>query len=152
MTLGVFDDTVRGILPMMQGKLPRQVLVVDDEALIRWSVSEALAEAGWIVQQAATGAEARAAADRLQGLPFAVLLDLRLPDVADLSLMQALRAHRPDVPIVIMTAHGTPEHTRQAKEAGVYRVVDKPFDIATVVSILDEAYTSARWPEDESSS
>jgi len=137
---------------MMLGKLPRQVLVVDDEALIRWSVSEALADAGWIVRQAATGAEARAAADRLQGCPFVVLLDLRLPDVADLSLMRDLRTHRPDVPIVIMTAHGTPEQTRDAREAGVYRVVDKPFDIGTVVAILDEAYTSAEWPADESSS
>lgn len=136
---------------MMLGNLPRQVLVVDDEALIRWSVSEALADAGWIVRQASTGAEAREAAHALQGRPFVVLLDLRLPDVADLSLMRDLRAHRPDVPIVIMTAHGTPEHTRMAREAGVYRVVDKPFDIGSVVAILDEAYTSASWPADESS-
>ena len=151
MSLGVYDDTVRGILPMMLGKLPRQVLVVDDEALIRWSVSEALADAGWVVRQASTGAEARAAASTLQGCPYVVLLDLRLPDVADLSLMRALRADRPDVPIVIMTAHGTPEQTRMAREAGVYRVVDKPFDIGSVVAILDEAYTSAAWPADESS-
>lgn len=136
---------------MMQGKLPRQVLVVDDEALIRWSVSEALADAGWIVRQAATGAEARAAADTLRGCPFVVLLDLRLPDVADLSLMRDLRAHRPDVPVVIMTAHGTPEQTRVAREVGVFRVVDKPFDIATVLAVLDAAYTSAAWPADESS-
>jgi DNA-binding NtrC family response regulator len=137
---------------MMQGKLPRQVLVVDDEALIRWSVSEALADAGWRVQQAATGAEARAAVDRLLGAPFVVLLDLRLPDVADLSLMQDLRTRRPDVPVVIMTAHGTPEQARAAWDAGVYRVVDKPFDIGTVVRLLDEAYTAAAWPEDASSS
>ena len=151
MSLGVYDDTVRGILPMMQGKLPRQVLVVDDEALIRWSVSEALAEAGWIVRQASTGAEARAVTDTLHGSPFVVLLDLRLPDVADLSLMRDLRRLHPDAPIVIMTAHGTPEQTRMAWDAGVYRVVDKPFDIASVVSILDAAYTSAAWPADESS-
>lgn len=150
MSLGLYDDTDREILPMMLGKLPRQVLVVDDEALIRWSVSEALADAGWIVRQASTGAEARAAASTLQGCPYVVLLDLRLPDVADLSLMRALRADRPDVPIVIMTAHGTPEQTRMAREAGVYRVVDKPFDIGAVVAILDEAYTSASWPADES--
>lgn len=152
MSLGLYDDTVRGILPMMLGKLPRQVLVVDDEALIRWSVSEALADAGWIVRQAATGAEARAAAKTLDGSPFVVLLDLRLPDVADLSLMRELRTHRPDVPIVIMTAHGTMEQNRMAREAGVYRVVEKPFDIGTVVAVLDEAYTSATWPADESSS
>ena len=80
-----------------------------------------------------------------------VLLDLRLPDVADLSLMRDLRALRPDVPVVIMTAHGTPEQTRMAREAGVYRVVDKPFDIGSVVAILDEAYTSSTRSAHESS-
>lgn len=136
---------------MMQGKLPRQVLVVDDEALIRWSVSEALVEHGWTVRQAATGAQARAAARELGGRPFAILLDLRLPDVDDLSLMRDLRTEHPDVPIVIMTAHGTLDQTREAWNAGVYRVVDKPFDMSTIVRLLDEAYTSAAWPGDESS-
>jgi len=135
---------------MMQGKLPRSVLIVDDEALIRWSVSEALTDAGWLVRQASTGAEARAAVDRLAGQPFVILLDLRLPDVADLSLMRDLRERRPDVPLILMTAYGTPEQARTARSAGVYGVVDKPFDVGSVVALLDEAYTAAQWPEDES--
>lgn len=148
MMFGPNHETFRGILPMMQGKLPRSVLVVDDEALIRWSVSEGLADAGWVVRQAATGAEARAIADQLDGQPFVILLDLRLPDVADLSLVRDLRARRPDVPLIIMTAYGTPEQTRIARASGVYGVVDKPFDIGAVVSLVDEAYTAAKWPED----
>lgn len=142
--------TVWGILPMMQGKLPRSVLVVDDEALIRWSVSEGLAEAGWLVRQAANGAEARAVADELAGQPFVILLDLRLPDVNDLSLVHDLRARHPQVPLILMTAYGTHDQTVMARRAGVVGVVDKPFDIGRVVTIIDEAYTSARWPEDES--
>lgn len=138
-----------GILPMMQGNLPREVLVVDDEALIRWSVSEALTDAGWTVRQAATGAEARAMVAALEERPFVVLLDLRLPDVSDLSLVRHLRASRPDVPVVIMTAHGSPEQARMAQTEGVFRVVDKPFDIATIVSVVGEAYTAAGWPPDE---
>ncbi len=135
---------------MMQGKLPRSVLVVDDEALIRWSVSEALTDAGWLVRQASNGTEARAVVDQLAGQPFVILLDLRLPDVADLSLMRDLRERRPDVPVLLMTAYGTPEQARIAQAVGVYRVVDKPFDIAAVVALVDEAYTAAQWPEDES--
>jgi DNA-binding NtrC family response regulator len=133
---------------MMQGKLPRNVLVVDDEALIRWSVAEGLAEAGWVVHQAANGAEARAAVDALTGQPFAILLDLRLPDVSDLSLVRDLRTLRPDVPLIIMTAYGTPEQASIARAAGVYQVVDKPFDLGIVVALIEEAYTAARWPAD----
>jgi len=135
---------------MMQGISRRSVLVVDDEALIRWSVSEALTDAGWLVRQASNGAEARAVVDQLAGRPFVILLDLRLPDVADLSLMRDLRERRPDVPLILMTAYGTPEQARTARAAGVYRVVDKPFDVGSVVSLLDEAYTAAQWPVDES--
>lgn len=135
---------------MMEGKLPRTALVVDDEALIRWSVSEGLVEAGWLVRQAANGADARAALAALDGQPCLVILDLRLPDVSDLSLVQALRQARPEVPIILMTAYGTADQKRLAEAAGVYRVIDKPFDIGTIVSLADAAYTAARWPADES--
>jgi len=135
---------------MMQGKLRKRVLVVDDEALIRWSVSECLTEAGWQVLQAETGAAALEAAGNWAGVPYLILLDLRLPDVADLSLVQALHTRRPDVPIVVMTAYGSAEQTRRVHEFGVIRVIDKPFDIRTIVACVDEAYTAARWPEDES--
>jgi DNA-binding NtrC family response regulator len=135
---------------MMQRKVPRTVLVVDDEALIRWSVSEGLTDAGWVVKQAASGVDALAAADALAGRPFVILLDLRLPDVSDLSLMHHLRRRRPDVPLIIMTAYGTAEQASAAREAGVYRLLEKPFDVRLLVALVDEAYTSARWPEDES--
>jgi DNA-binding NtrC family response regulator len=72
------------------------------------------------------------------------------PDVADLSLMRDLRERRPDVPLILMTAYGTPEQADIAKAVGVYRVVDKPFDIGAVVALVDEAYTAAAWPADES--
>lgn len=150
MSLGAVGRDGWGILPMMQGIMPRSVLIVDDEALIRWSVSEALTDAGWIVRQASNGVEARAAADRLAGQPYVILLDLRLPDVADLSLMRDLRERRPDVPLILMTAYGTAEQTDFAKASGVYRVVDKPFDIGALVALVDEAYTAAQWPVDES--
>lgn len=135
---------------MIEGKVPRLALVVDDEALIRWSMSEGLADAGWLVRQAANGVDARAAFSALDGQPFVVFLDLRLPDVSDLSLVTEFRLARPEVPVILMTAYGTPDQKRLAHTAGVYRVIDKPFDIAKVVSLADEAYTAAPWPADES--
>jgi len=123
--------------------VPRTVLptalVVDDEALIRWSLSEGLTDAGWEVRQAATGAEAREQVRALEGRPFVILLDLRLPDVADLSLVLELRGARPDVPMIVMTAHGSADDARKALAAGAHAVVGKPFDVVEMVALVGVA-------------
>jgi DNA-binding NtrC family response regulator len=133
------EAVIREILPMGREIVPRTVLVVDDEPLIRWSLSEGLAEAGWIVRQAATGVETRLALETLEGEPFVVVLDLRLPDVADLSLVEEVRRRRPDVPVIVMSAHGSLEDIRRVRAAGVYRFIDKPFDVHAVVDLVRSA-------------
>ena len=109
------------------------VLVIDDEALIRWALSEGLAESGYVVVEAATGAEARAALATSLAQPLVVVLDLRLPDVSDLSLLRDIRAARPDAPILMMTAHGTAEHAAEALRLGARAFIPKPFDVHEVV-------------------
>jgi two-component system nitrogen regulation response regulator GlnG len=116
------------------------VLVVDDEALIRWSLSEALSEGGYVVCLAATAAEARAVLETFERRPLVVVLDLRLPDVSDLSLLREMRQARPDAPVIMMTAHGTPDDASNAKGLGVSRFVSKPFDVAEMVRLVDEAW------------
>lgn len=130
---------LREILPMTREILPKTVLVVDDEALIRWSLSEGLSEAGWSVRVAANGAEARAAVRSLDGVPFVIVLDLRLPDVSDLSLVRDLRTERPDVPMIVMTAHGSPEDASAVLASGVYSFVSKPFDVPELVALANAA-------------
>jgi DNA-binding NtrC family response regulator len=119
------------------------VLVVDDEALIRWSLTEGLREAGYEVCQAASGAEASSIVRHCAHQPLVIVLDLRLPDVADLSLVRALRAERPDAAMILMTAHGTPADMAQARIAGVSFVVDKPFDVAEMVALVGQAWTKS---------
>ena len=101
------------------------MLVVDDEALIRWSLSEGLADAGYAVRQAASGAEALRALETSGKEPLIVVLDLRLPDVHDLSLLRKIRARRPEVPVLMMTAHGTADDAREATRLGVVPVRDQ---------------------------
>lgn len=119
------------------------VLVVDDEALIRWSLTEGLREAGYEVRQAANGAEASSIVTQCAHQRLVIVLDLRLPDVADLSLVQALRADRPDAAMILMTAHGTPADMAQALSAGVSFVVDKPFDVAEMVALVGQAWAKS---------
>ena len=120
--------------------MPR-VLVIDDEPLIRWALSERLVEAGYIVREASNAAEARGIL--MTDLnPQVILLDLRLPDVHDLALLREIRASRPNLPVVIMTAHGTPEDAREAERLGVFQFVSKPFDVNDMVSLVDEAWAT----------
>lgn len=126
---------------MPKEKVPTPVvLVVDDEVLIRWSLSEGLSDSGFVVRQASTGSEARTVLQAFAGEPLVIVLDLRLPDVADLSLLCDLRLLRPDVPIIMMTAHGSPEDAARARELGVFRFIDKPFDVSKVVELVEEAW------------
>lgn len=115
---------------------PRTALVVDDEALIRWSVSETLGVLGFDVAQAADGASA---INAIVGAPTAfdvVVLDLRLPDVSDLSLLGRVRELLPAAIVVLMTAFGTAELVAGAHELGITGVLNKPFELAELTRLL----------------
>jgi len=120
------------------------VLVVDDEALIRWSLSEGLADSGYPVRLAATGAEARQVLAELGSGPVVVLLDLRLPDVANFSLLSEIRTGWPTVPVVVMTAHGSSDDAAQALALGAYSFVSKPFDVGEMVGLVARAWNAQR--------
>ena len=115
---------------------PRCALVVDDEALIRWSVAETLTTLGMKVEQAATAAatlDVIAAASS----PFdVVVLDLRLPDMNDLSLLGRIRERLPTAVVVLMTAFGTPEIIAEAVSMGVHGVLTKPFELEALSRLL----------------
>lgn len=129
---------------MTKEKLPMPaVLVVDDEPLIRWSLSEGLVDAGYAVRQLATGAEVRQTLADWAGGPLVIVLDIRLPDVVDLSLLREIRLHYPQIPVLVMTAHGTADDAREATCLGVSRFVSKPFDVHAMVDMVGEALTSA---------
>jgi DNA-binding NtrC family response regulator len=115
------------------------VLVVDDEPLIRWALTEALSAAGYPTLQAATGAETRTSLAETRTRALVVMLDLRLADVHDLSLVRDVRRLRPDAPLIVMSAHGTAEDAEQVLEAGAIDFLTKPFDMIDAVGAVDRA-------------
>jgi len=119
-----------------------RVLVVDDEALIRWSLAESLTDAGYTVSEAGDGASAVARAS--DGETFdAIVLDYRLPDSNDLHLLETIRGLQPRAAVVMMTAFGTPELAAGAMRLGAFRVVAKPFDVHDMVNVVGQARESA---------
>jgi DNA-binding NtrC family response regulator len=116
-----------------------RILVVDDELLIRWSLSEALTAAGYAVVEGRDAAEARQAIRDQDHKPDLVVLDYRLPDSNDLGLLTTIRNEAPTVPVILMTAYGTAEVEKGALDLGAYRVVSKPFEVHDMASLVTEA-------------
>jgi DNA-binding NtrC family response regulator len=122
---------------------PLRVLVVEDEMLLRWSIAETLVHGGHTVVEADSASSAVEALERLPEQPIdVVLMDYRLPDSHDLSLLAAVRKLRPASAVVMMTAFGTPDMRAGALRLGVHRVVDKPFDMQAIEPLLREACAS----------
>jgi DNA-binding NtrC family response regulator len=116
-------------------KFPRHILVVDDEPLIRWSVSESLSDLGCDVEQAADAAAAVRAVTTTAASFDAVVLDLRLPDMEDLSLLATIRRLLPVARLVLMTAFGTPEIIAEAGALGA-SVIHKPFELEELTRLV----------------
>lgn len=116
-----------------------RVLVVDDEALVRWSVAETLRAHGFEIIEASDAHGALAAIRDPEVRPDAVLLDLKLPDSDDLGLLSAIRYARPDAPVILMTAFGTQELLDEARRLGVFTVLDKPFELDELDELIERA-------------
>jgi DNA-binding NtrC family response regulator len=125
---------------MVEYSPPLRVLIVDDEALIRWSLVQTLRDAGHETAEA-VDAESALRAVREAAVPFdVVLLDFRLPDSNDLTLLSRLRRIAPSMQVILMTAFGTPEVVQGALDLGVYRVVGKPLEMTDVSALVGQAY------------
>ena len=121
--------------------LPKPVvLVVDDENLIRWSLKERLVRADYAILEAETGLEALAvfAENRVD----LVLLDLCLPELDGLGVLERIKKERPACPVILMTAYGSPDSTERALALGASRVVTKPFDFDLVLGLVRSALPS----------
>jgi DNA-binding NtrC family response regulator len=130
--------SVRNI-PDTPGNLPPTVLVVDDEALMRWSLTELLGEHGYAVTEAENARMAMAAVTKAAEPFHVVLLDYQLPDSADLRLLETLRRLAPTSQVIMISAHISPELIDAAAALGAYRVISKPFEIDTVAALVNQA-------------
>ncbi len=105
--------------------MPKRILVVDDDELMRSFLSSVLREEGYGVEEARNGTEGLA---KLPGSDFElVITDLRMPDMSGLALMQEGKKARPDVRWIIITAYGSIGSAVEAMKAGASDYLTKPF-------------------------
>src|SRR3954465_8096631 len=121
--------------------MPATILVVDDESLIRWTLSERLSQEGHVVVEADT---ARAAVARFGPDIDLVLLDFKLPDGDGLQVLKTFKASDPDVPIILLTAFSSVETAVEAMKQGAYHYANKPFNLDELALVVGKALETTR--------
>ncbi len=119
-----------------------KILIIDDELGIREQLTKWLNYEGYKTEQAVSGQEAL---EKMRKTNFTViLLDLELPDMKGLVLLQRLHKEYPDVCVIVLTGHGSEESLAQARQAGAFDFFEKPPQFPTLISRIDAAIAQYR--------
>jgi two-component system response regulator AtoC len=115
---------------------PATILVVDDEQLIRWSLSTRLQEEGHRVVEAETASDALR---RFREGVDLVLLDYKLPDSDGLDVLKQIRSADPEALVILLTGHSSVELAVEAMKQGAYHYANKPFNLDEIALLVAKA-------------
>ena len=113
-----------------------RILIVDDEEIVRESLSGWLGKDGYTIGTAADGA---AALRTMEEAPWSILLvDLKMPGIDGLEVLKRVKERWPDTAVLIMTAYATVDTAVNAMKAGAFDYVVKPFDPEEVSLVVEK--------------
>lgn len=118
-------------------KINKSILIVDDEVSMRKNISDLLIGEGLTIIEAIDGLEAIEKA-RLTN-PHLIILDINLPKVDGITVLNEFKKIIPDVPVIILTAYGTSERAIEAMKAGAFDYLEKPFDLEEFLLIVQRS-------------
>ncbi len=114
-----------------------KILVVDDEHLIRWSLEQSLLKQGYDVVTAASGEDALRMVQ--EDAPELILLDIQLPGLDGLEVLERVKDIDEDILVIMVTALGVLETAVKAMRMGAYDYINKPFNLDELSIIIKKA-------------
>ena len=114
------------------------VWIIDDDRSIRWVLEKALQREDILSKSFSCVAEALAALDAGE-VPQVMVSDIRMPGQSGLDLLRHLKAHFPDLPVIIMTAYSDLDSAVSAFQGGAFEYLPKPFDVDQAVELVRRA-------------
>ncbi|KAA1188344.1 sigma-54-dependent Fis family transcriptional regulator [Pseudohalioglobus sediminis] len=115
----------------------QRVLIVDDEPDIRELLDITLSRMGLETHSAATLSEAQSAVSEV--IPDLCLTDMRLPDGNGIHLVEYIQQEHPQIPVAMITAHGSVETAISALKAGAFDFISKPIELDTLRKLVSSA-------------
>jgi DNA-binding NtrC family response regulator len=113
------------------------ILVVDDDEVMRQTLSDVLKKRGYAVSTAETGGETLSS---IKDKPFdLVLLDIRLPDMDGLDVLKRIKEIEGDLMVIVMTAYSDVQTAVTAMKSGAYHYIDKPFELEELKILIQKA-------------
>jgi len=127
------------------------ILIVEDDAEMRETLSDILSEEGYEVKTTGKGKEALALAmEEKEKLPFAIcLIDLKLPDIDGIKVLEEIKHINPGVYAIIMTAFASKETAIEALKAGAYSYIEKPVNMEELLHVIKRATESYQLQEEK---
>lgn len=116
------------------------ILVADDDESLRWVLKKSLSERGYAVTCAKDGVEAL---KLIKEIPLALcLLDIKMPGIGGLEVLQQIVETDSEMPVIIITAQDTMKNAIEAMKRGAFDYINKPFDIDELEIVIDKAIES----------
>ncbi len=115
----------------------KNILIVDDEAVIREGMRRILESEGYFVETSASG---RAAIEKIQEKDFDVVVtDLKMPGMDGIEVLKAIKILQPDVPVIIITGYSTVDTAVEAMKSGAFDYIAKPFTPEQITEKVQKA-------------
>jgi two-component system response regulator AtoC len=125
----------------MSARSDLRVLVADDDPAIRELLTEILGD-DYNISEATSGEQALESLKA--GKHDLVLLDLQMPGMSGLDVLKQLRDQQGELPVILITAHGSPNVAIQASSLGVYGFISKPFEIDDIIQQVNHFFVTQR--------
>jgi two-component system, NtrC family, response regulator HydG len=126
----------------MSGIRNKSILVIDDDLAMLRALTKVLADEGALVAGAANSVSAMEYLLNQDQLLDLIITDIRMPLLDGMEVLEIVKANRPNIPVIVITAYGGPEAEAQSRRLGAAAHLEKPLDTSQLLAAITRALAS----------